>query len=192
MEREDFESLILKVTEKAEAMRADMNKNKALEYKKHKNRKLPWSELEATFKAMLYHQFLKHRVNYSNISLENSPDAKDNKKIKSYKVDMCIKDHEFTYLLEVKMINVRKTSGNLQRVYNKGGLCKELVKLNEILDYFGDTKAMGIAIAIYNGHDDKMDCKNIKDKLNDEINEKLNRHVKLIVCANGKCEYVKN
>jgi hypothetical protein len=79
----------------------------------------------------------------------------------------------------------------LQRVYNKGGLCKDLVKLNEILDYFGDTKAMGIAIAVYNGHDDKMDCKNIKDKLNDEINEKLNRHVKLIVCANGKCEYVK-
>ena len=57
MEREDFESLILKVTENAEAMRIDMNKNKALEFKK-----LPWSELEATFKAMLYHQFLKHRV----------------------------------------------------------------------------------------------------------------------------------
>lgn len=185
MERDDFESLILKATVEAEVKRMSMNKTKA-----EVNEESNWSELEATFKAMLYHQFLEHSVDYSIISMENSPNAKDNKEIKSKKVDIWIEDKKFTYLLEVKMIDIRRRSGTLRRVYNKGGLFQDLLKLNKILEYFDNRNYFGIAIAVYNGHDNALDCDHIKNKLDNNIKEQLNRHLKMVICANGSCEYV--
>jgi hypothetical protein len=177
--------LILEATEKADKMKNDMNKKRAAKYEESS-----WLEYEATFKAMLYHQLIKNGLDFQKISMENSPVAEGNEDIESKKIDIWIDEENYDYFLEVKMIFVKEETGGLRRVNDKDGAYGDLLKLAEILRYRNDKSTFGVAIAVYNGPDDKIDCEYIVSKLNKEVTGLLSQHVKMMICANGKCKYV--
>lgn len=179
------DNLILNATENADKMKNVMNKKEAVRYKESS-----WSEYEATFKAMLYHQLIKNGLEYWKISMEYSPDAKDNSDIELKRIDIWIDEANDDYLLEVKLIGVDNDTKGLRRVNNKDGLYGDLLKLTEIVKYFKDESTFGIAIAVYDGHDNSIDCEYIESKLKPEVKDILNRQVKMMICANEKCKYV--
>ena len=181
-----IDNLIFNAAEEADMMKNDMNKREAVKYKANS-----WSEYEATFKAMLYHILIKNGLEYYKISMEYSPKAKDNPGIESKRIDIWIDEANDDYLLEVKLIGVNNDTKGLRRVNNKDGLYGDLLKLTEIVKYYNDKSTFGIAIAVYDGHDDKINCGDIESKLKPEIKGLLTRYVKMMICANGKCKYVK-
>lgn len=187
MSRNETDSLILNVAEKADKMKNDMNKKRAAKYEESS-----WLEYEATFKAMLYHQLIKNGLDCWKISMENSPVAEGNKDIESKKIDIWIDEENYDYFLEVKMIRVKTETGGLRRVNDKKGVYGDLLKLDEILRYRNDKSTFGVAIAVYNGPDDNIDYEYIESKLNKEATGLLSQNLKMMICANGKCKYVKN
>lgn len=185
MGRKELDALILKASEKADKMKNHMNEKEAEKYKDD-----TWAEFEATFKAMLYHQLIKNGLEYWNISMENSLEDED-KKIASKRVDIWIDKMNVNYLLEVKMVGVYEKTKGLRRVNNKAGLYGDLIKLTELVEYNNDGHTFGTAIAVYNGHDGTINCKYIESGLKDEVTSLLTRYVRLIICANRRCLYVK-
>ncbi len=187
MGRKELDALILKASEKADKMKNHMNKKEAEKYKDD-----TWAEFEATFKAMLYHQLIKNGLEYWNISMENSFEAEDNKKIASKRVDIWIDEMNVNYLLEVKMMGVNEKTKGLRRVNNKAGLYGDLIKLTGLVEYKeNDGHTFGTAIAVYNGHDGTIDCEYIESRLKGDVTSLLTRYVRLIICANKRCLYVK-
>ena len=187
MSANKVDDLILNAAENADKMKNVMNKKEAVKYKESYGH-----ELETTFKAMLYYQLIKNGLEYWKISMENSPEAKDNSDIELKRIDIWIDEENVDYLLEVKLVGVHEKTKGLRRVNNKDGLYGDLLKLTEIVKYFKDESTFGIAIAVYDGHDDSIDCEYIESKLKPEVKGILTRQVKMMICANGKCEYVKN
>ena len=186
MSGKELDTLILKASEEADKMKNYMNKKEGKKYKDD-----TWAESEATFKAMLYHQLIKNGLEYWNISMENSLEAED-KKIASKRVDIWIDKMKVNYLLEVKMVGVNRKTKGLRRVNNKAGLYGDLIKLTELVKYKkNDGHTFGTAIAVYNGHNSTINCKYIESGLKDEVTSLLTRYVRLIICANGGCLYVK-
>lgn len=187
MSANELDDLILKAVEEADKMKIDMNKKKASE-----NEENSWSEYEATFKAMIYHQLIENGLDYRKISMENSPDVKNDDDLESKKVDIWINEANDVYLMEVKMIGVHSKTKGLRKVNNKDGLYGDLLKLTEIVKYYKDKHNFGIAIAVYDGHDDNIDCEYLESRLNKDLTDLLSNYIKMMICANGKCKYVKN
>ena len=182
-----MDNLIKTATEEAEKMKNDMNKERGNTYEENF-----WREHEATYKAMLYHQLIKNGLEFYRISMENSPEAEGNKDIESRKIDLWVDKGNDNYFLEVKMFYVNTKTKGLRRVNNKTGVYGDLLKLTEIVRHRNDENTFGTAIAVYNGSDDTIGFEYIKQRLDEKVTSLLNRYVKLIVCANGKCEYVNN
>ena len=182
-----MDNLILTAIEAAETMKNAMNKKRAKTYEESS-----WREHEATFKAMLYHQLIENGLEFCRISMENSPVAPGNKDLESMRIDIWIDEEECNYFLEVKMFYVNPRTKGLRRINNEKGVLGDLRKLTKILTVRNDENTFGTAIAVYNGSDDTIGFEYIRQRLDENVTNLLNRHVKLIVCANEKCEYVKN
>ena len=90
------------------------------------------------------------------------------------------------------MFYVNPRTNSLRRINNENGVLGDLRKLTKILTVRNDENTFGTAIAVYNGSDDTIGFEYIRQRLDENVTNLLNRHVKLIVCANEKCEYVKN
>ena len=187
MSNNELDDLILKAIREAEKMKIDMNLKEASE-----SGKGTWSEYEATFKAMIYHQLIENGLDYRKISMENRPEVKKRDDLKRKRIDIWIDETNDDYLLEVKMIGVHPRTKSLLRVYNKKGLYGDLVKLTELLKYYKDEHTFGIAIANYNGPENNIDCGYIESRLNRDATDFLSPRLKMIICANGECRYVKN
>lgn len=180
MNENKLDNLILTALEEADKMKNDMNKKRSAKYEESS-----WLEYEATFKAMLYHQLIKNGLDFQRISMENSIVAEGNEDIESKKIDIWIDETNDDYLLEVKMIGVHQETKGLRRVNNKDGLYRDLLKLTEIVKYYNDKSTFGVAIAVYDGHNDSIDCVYVESKLNKEVTGLLTQYVKMIIVANG-------
>ena len=181
-----MDNLILTAAEAAETMKNAMNKQRGETYEENL-----WREHEATFKAMLYHQLIMNGLECYRISMENSPVAEGNKDIESKRIDIWIDEEEEDYFLEVKRVYVNPDTKGLRRVNNKNGVYGDLLKLTKIVKYHNDENTFGTVIAVYNGPDDAIDCEYIESKLKTDVKSLLNNYVRMIICAKGKCKYVK-
>lgn len=186
MNGNELETLILKAAEEAENMKNNMNEEEAKDSGRDS-----WSEYEATFKAMFYHQLIENGLVYQKISMENHPDVKEGNYLEKKKIDIWIEETNDDYLIEVKLIGVDPTSQSLKKVYDKSDSLKvDLVKLTNIINYYKDGHTFGIAIAVYDGDDSNIDCDYMESRLNKDVTKLLSPYVRIIVCANRKCKYV--
>ena len=168
-----------RATEKA----ANMNRKLAKYYGEDN-----WGEYEATFVAMLYHELLLSGIDQWRISLENSPETKDDK-YEDKKIDLWVEapGDKLTYMIELKLISYREKSKGLRHMNSMNGVRGDLDKLAGIVKNGSSTK--GIVVAAYTG-ESKVSLQQIKDKVNKDTKKYLSNKLKLIVSTSKECDFI--
>jgi hypothetical protein len=179
---EEIELKILDSCAKATGKAANMNRKLAKDSGEDN-----WSEYEATFVAMLYHELVQSGIDYWRISLENRPDTND-EKYKDKKIDLWVEaDDDLTYMIEAKLISYREKSKGLRRMNSMGGVKGDLDKLKGIIKNRPSMK--GVAIGAYTGRSN-VSLQQIKDKVEKDTKSYLSDKVKLIVSIPKECDFV--
>ncbi len=146
-----------------------------------------WSEFEATFVALLYHELIESGVDYWRISLENKPNT-DNEKHKDKKIDLWVEtDEDITYMIEVKLIIYKEKSEGLRRMNSMAGVRGDLDKLKEIIK--NNPSVKGIVIGAYTGKAE-VKLKEIIEKIDEDTKSYLSENLKLIVSTSKECKFL--
>ena len=145
-------------------------------------------ENEATYKAVLYRE-LTESIDYRMITMESSAFSKK-EGVKGKKYDIWIAKDDIDYILEVKRFGVDLDNDDLLDVSDENGIYGDLMKMDDLIK--DNPQTYGIAIGFFEGND-SITLDDIESKIDDKIWELLDEepNLKLLICANGKCKYVR-
>ena len=151
-----------------------------------------WNEHEATWKALLFHELILSDEKVKDyLSMENKANTTERNTINK-RFDFWIQDSEIgiNYVLEVKLIHHkrRKNGIGFTKLNSDTGVYGDLMKINQYLtsENVYVVKGISIAVSLNSG----VDVNEVIQKVDVNLKEMLNDDLRLLICSNGKCEYV--
>ena len=171
---------------------ASENVSKYIRKRVERKKRRRWGEYEATWKALLFHELILIDEKVKDyLSMENEANTK-NLKTNGKRFDFWIQDSEIgiNYVLEVKLIDYKKRKNGIgfTKLNSKDGVYGDLSKIDTYLksEKNHDVKGISIAVNDFNG----IDVSEVIKKVDVNLKEMLSDDLRLLICSDGKCEYV--